>query len=164
MRIICKNCAGLFVTDSIVHTFAKKIDIMKKVLSIVVIAMIGLFVFTGCTKKSSSSPSYTMKATVGSTAFSVTNCLANINSTLLSVYGYGGSGTTATFPNITLQMSNYTTTGTFTIDTTAVFPSLTLEYFPTSALTDVKMAKNRHFDNIICDFDGYFRYFFICLH
>ena len=118
----------------------QKNQLMKKILSIMAIAMIGLFVFAGCSKKSSS-PSYTMKATVGSTAFSANNCIGNINSTLLSVYGYNASGTTATFPNITIQMSNYTAIGTFTIDTTAIFSSLTFQYYPTSALTDVKSSK-----------------------
>ena len=93
---------------------------MKKILTIAVIAMIGLLTFAGCSKSSSGS-SNTMKATIGSTAFSSNNCIFSINAGLLGIYGYTASGATVSYPNISIGINNYTSgsTGTYTISDTS---------------------------------------------
>ncbi len=89
---------------------------MKKILFYAAIAATTLATFTGCTKKSDSSPSYTMKATVGSTAFSSSSCIAGQTGTLLTVVGGIQNGATYNFPYITLSMVNYNGAGTYNID------------------------------------------------
>jgi hypothetical protein len=112
---------------------------MKKFLTFAAIAMIGLFAFSGCTKKSDS-PSYTMKATVGSTAFSVNNCYGLISGTSLSIFGYSASGTTATYPNITIVDFNYTAPGTYDVSTSGT-SMVTMAYYPSSDPSAIKSAQ-----------------------
>ncbi len=110
---------------------------MRKILSIAAIAMIGLFVFAGCSKKSSS-PSYSMKATIGSTAFSENTCAAILSGTTMSITGYNGSATTPPYLSITIY--NYTGAKTYTLDSTALIPPVVVSYLPDSNPLDVKAA------------------------
>jgi hypothetical protein len=90
---------------------------MKKILTFTAIIMIGLAAFTGC-KKSSSSTSYTMKATIGGTTTTFNTCVAAASGTLMTISGFNGSGTTATPPYLQVYMSNFTGVGTYNIDAT----------------------------------------------
>lgn len=90
---------------------------MKKNLTILAIAIVGLIAFAGC-KKSSSGTSYSIKATINGTSFSGVNCVAVSNSGFVVIDGYSGSSATSTsLPIIELTLTGYNnTTGTFNID------------------------------------------------
>jgi len=89
---------------------------MKKLLAFSSIAMIAMSVFSGCSKSSSGS-SYFMKETIAGKSYSSTYCAAGSSSGYVTIAG--SSGTSLTYPYVTLTLANYNkTTGTFTLDTT----------------------------------------------
>ncbi len=91
---------------------------MKKIFTIAAIAFMGLALFSGCTK-SDSTPSYSMKASIGGASFSTSNCFAASTGTFVEIEGLGGTLTAPTYPYVTLWLLNYAkTTGTFAIDST----------------------------------------------
>ncbi len=110
---------------------------MKKIVIFSAVVMMGLAAFTGCSKKSSS-PSYSMGASVGGTAFSGNNCVATQVGTILTVQGWSGSSTSAVFPYFALYISNFTGTGTFAFDSTML--SNYAEYL--TSTTSIKIAKS----------------------
>jgi hypothetical protein len=89
---------------------------MKKNLTILAIAILGLVAFAGC-KKSSSSSNGTMSATIGGKSFTGNDCFFSTVSGLV-IDGFNGSGTTLVYPYFTLAVTGYTagSTGTYTID------------------------------------------------
>ncbi len=112
---------------------------MKRILTFSAIAMIGLAVFSGC--KKSSSTSYSMKATVGSTAFSVTNSYATLNGTNLAITGNSGSSTSASSaPYLTIVLSNYTAPGVYAIDTTLNVPVVDATWAADMTMADWKYS------------------------
>ena len=91
---------------------------MRKILTLAAIAIMGIAVFSGCSKKSSS-PSYGMKATIGSTAYNAPYCLASSTSGVLVIDGLGGSATAPTPPYVTIVIPSWTSAaGTFNLDST----------------------------------------------
>ena len=91
---------------------------MKKILFFAATAVINFSALTGC-KKSDSSPSYSMKATIGSTSFNTSHCLAVAASGGLTITGWSGTSTTATAPMIDIVIVNWNqSTGTITFDST----------------------------------------------
>ncbi len=111
---------------------------MKKIFTIAAIALMGLALFSGCSK-SDSTPSYTMKESIGGTSFSSSNCLsASYSGIFTEIYGFEGNSVTPTYPYIGLFLINYAkTTGTFTIDSTM---TSNFAQIVTSATTN-KLAK-----------------------
>jgi hypothetical protein len=115
---------------------------MKRIMTLSAILMLGLVFFAGCSKKSDS-PSYSMKATIGGTAFSVTNCYAVLNNGVLSITGSSGTSTSGTTPPFfTVVINTYTTATTYTLDTTALVPNIGGTYSPTLNIADMKGAKS----------------------
>jgi hypothetical protein len=112
---------------------------MKRIMTLSAILMLGLVFFAGCSKKSDS-PSYSMKATVGSTAFNVSNCYAVTTGAILNITGNTGSSTSANPPYLGITIYNYTGTGTFTINSSATAPAVAITWAPTSAITDMQAA------------------------
>lgn len=113
---------------------------MKKIFTIAAIALMGLALFSGCSK-SDSTPSYSMKASLGGTSFNSSNCIAATypGTSFIEIYGMGGTLTAPTFPYVALFLYNYAkTTGTFTIDSTL---STNYAEIVTSATT-FKLAKS----------------------
>jgi len=108
----------LFNDKQYLHT--KNTQIMKKILTIAAIAMIGLLTFAGCSKKSSSGPSYYMKATLGSSAYNAGNCIASSNGAGgLTITGLGGSSTSPTPPYVSVEIVTWSNAaGTFNFDST----------------------------------------------
>jgi hypothetical protein len=91
---------------------------MKRILTIALIAIAGVSAFCSCSKKSSS-PSYTMTASLGSSAYNAPNCIAVPTGTTMVIEGIGGTGTVATFPYVQLIIANWATkTGTYSFDST----------------------------------------------
>ncbi len=89
---------------------------MKKLFIYVALLVSGAAAITGCTKKSdSSTPTYSMKATVGSGAFNGSSCIAVLSGTNLSVVGGPFVNGVASYPNVSITILNYTGTGTYTI-------------------------------------------------
>ena len=115
-------------------------NFMKKIFSIAAIALMGLALFSGCSKSSSSSPSYTMNASIGGSSFSSSNCLAASYSGMFTeIYGFAGNSVTPTYPYIGLFLLNYAkTTGTFSLDSTM---TANFAQIVTSATTN-KVAKS----------------------
>ena len=94
-------------------TFEKKHNFMKKLLTLSAIALMGMAVISGCSKSSSSSPSYTMTATIAGKSFNGTNCIASVAGGQLVVDGGAFTTATATYPYIALSVANYTGTVTY---------------------------------------------------
>jgi len=90
---------------------------MRKILTFSAVVMMCLVVFAGCSKKSSSStPSYTMKATVGTTSFTAANCVASNVNGLTAIIGWAGTSSTPAPPYIEIYLTGYNkTTGTFSL-------------------------------------------------
>jgi len=95
---------------------------MKKILTFAAIAAISFSAFTGC-KKSSSSSSYFVKATVNGTPLSLNYGYGIVNSGIVDIFGFNGSGTSVTFPEITLVSTN-SAAGTYTIDGMTVMAAI----------------------------------------
>lgn len=113
---------------------------MKKILTLAIVAILCIGAVTGC-KKSDSGSSYSMKATVGTTAFNVSNSYATINGNILSISGNSGSSTsTYAAPYLTVVLYDYTNTGTYTIDTTATSPNVAATYAPDLTISDFKLS------------------------
>jgi hypothetical protein len=113
---------------------------MKKIFTYLAIAIIGLASLASCSKKSDSTPAYSMKATIGTTAVSETSCIAIVNGSALSVTGFTGSSTTPPYFNLTIQ--NFSGAGTYTLDSTAIVPVVTCIYYPDAIVTNTKVAKS----------------------
>ena len=98
---------------------------MKKNLTILAIAILGLIAFAGCSKKSSS-PSYSMKATINGVSFSAANCVAVSSGGDVVIDGYSGTSSASTsFPIISFSLTGYNkTTGTFNLDRTTNFAAI----------------------------------------
>ena len=103
---------------------------MKKILSFAAIAMFGFAAFTSCTKKSTS-PGYTMGATINGHSYS-SNAVSGKNGTILSVWGYT-SATAISYPNISIVLANYAAAGTYSLD--GIFTAVTIDSSSTSAVT-----------------------------
>ena len=115
--------------------------LMKRIFTFAAIALLGLAAFSGCGKKSSS-PSYSMHASIGGTAFNVTNVYAVITGSILSITGSSGTTSTATPPYFGITIYNYTSPTTYTVDSTATTPTVAGTYAPTSAPADMKAASS----------------------
>lgn len=119
---------------------------MKNQITFFLAAVLGcLVLFSSCTKKSDSSPSYTMKATVGSSAFSASNCWAITASSggtsITTIYGSNGSSGSLVYPNMALYIVNWNgNTGSFTLDST--MSTAYAEYINSSTLTDYSLSKS----------------------
>jgi hypothetical protein len=88
---------------------------MRKHIILAAIAVMSIAAFVGC-KKSSSTPGYSMKATVGTTAYSVSNCFGVKLDSSLTIEGIAG-GTTTSFPYLAVTLSTWSgNTGTFALD------------------------------------------------
>ena len=94
---------------------------MKKIIYSTAIAIMGLATITGCTKKSDSTPTYSMKATINGVAFNGTGCYAGSGSgSLLISGGIGASSTTLSYPYIVLSVNTgYTGVGTYVFNSIA---------------------------------------------
>jgi len=92
---------------------------MKKLLTLSAIALMGMALISSCSKSSSSSPSYSMDATIAGKSFSGTNCTATISGASLAVDG-GVFTSSPVYPYLTLGIFNYTGTGTYAIGGTSV--------------------------------------------
>ncbi len=93
---------------------------MKQLTLVAFTALLGLGVLlTGCTKKSSSSStssSYSMKATIGSTSMNGSVCIASVVSSTLAISGSTVTGGVGGPPQINIAVASWTgTTGTFTL-------------------------------------------------
>ncbi len=90
---------------------------MKKFLLIAATTMIAFGGTTGCKKDSSTSPSYSMKATVGSSSFNTSHCIASAANGGLIITGWTGSSTTATAPMMVIAITSWNQgTGTVNFD------------------------------------------------
>jgi hypothetical protein len=94
---------------------------MKQKIILIAFTLLGVATFYGC-KKSSSSPSYSMKASLGATAYSAGNCIASSDGAGgLTITGLGGATTAPTFPYVSIQIAVWSNaTGTFNFDSTGV--------------------------------------------
>ena len=92
---------------------------MRKIQLTAVIALTGLSVLSGCSKKSSS-PTYSMKATIGNSSFNESaHILADTTLGGLIITGAAGSTTTAANPQIVITIVNWNgSVGTTTFDST----------------------------------------------
>ena len=92
---------------------------MKKLLTVALSAVIGATALTSCSKKSDSSPSYSMKTTIGKTSFSGTNCYAILAGGALSISGWNGTSTVAVAPYLSLTIMSWNGgTGATSVDST----------------------------------------------
>lgn len=74
-----------------------------------------VFLFASCTKKDDS-PSYFMKATVGSTAFNGSYCFAISSGSAITISGYNGTRTSTSYPMMAITIPSWDgKTGTITI-------------------------------------------------
>ncbi len=74
-----------------------------------------VFLFASC-KKKDDSPSYFMKATVGSTAFNANYCYTISSASTLSISGFNGTKTSTTYPIMNITVPSWDgKTGTITI-------------------------------------------------
>jgi hypothetical protein len=105
---------------------------MRKIQTIAAMALLGLSALTACSKKSSS-PTYVMKATVGSTSFNESShVLAIASGGGLIITGSAGTVTTSAPPQITIAIVSWSgSTGTTTFDSTAATGYE--EYLPNSS-------------------------------
>lgn len=86
---------------------------MRKIL---VLAAAALITFSGCSKKDSS-PSYSMKATIGASTFSTSRCVAVAAGGALTIDAWTGTTTSAAPPQITIAITTWNGgTGTITFD------------------------------------------------
>ena len=89
---------------------------MKKLFSIAAIVMIGALAFTSCKKSDNSSSNGTLTATAGTTSINSSYCAASLLGTNLGIGSVNLSSGTLAYPYITLQIGNFTTAGTYTMD------------------------------------------------
>ena len=116
---------------------------MKKISTLVAVAAIGISALTGCKKSDSSSSSYNMKATVGTTAFNTSNCIATYSSGILQITAWTGSSSSATFPIMQIDVIGWNqATGTTTFDSTAT--TGIEEYLPTSSSAFIDRSGTLH--------------------
>ncbi len=91
---------------------------MRKAQLIVTIALMGIFLITGCRTSSSSSPSYSMRATIGTASMDGTICTAAVAGTALGIGGVTVTGGTGGPPEINLTIANWGgSAGVFSIGT-----------------------------------------------
>lgn len=102
---------------------------MKKLFTFAMLAiMIGTV--AGCSKKSSSTtPSYSMKVTIGGTTSSFSTCQAVLAGSILQVTGSSGASTT-TPPYFGITIYNFTGAATYTINGSATSPTVAASYWP----------------------------------
>ena len=84
---------------------------------IAAMAGIGFASFTSCKKSSSSTPAYSMTATVNGSSFSSVNCYAVSSGGIATIAGYSGTSTTSTsYPVIQLGIFGTLAVQSYTID------------------------------------------------
>lgn len=93
---------------------------MKLNITLIALALGGSATFFSCKKSSSSTPVYTMTATVNGVAFNATNCYADTSGGNFNIYGGNFAGKYPDYPFILLSLSlgNYTGAGTYALGTT----------------------------------------------
>lgn len=114
---------------------------MKKILTFAAAAVLGLATLSGCSKSSSPSPSYFMKATIGGTSFNVTNCYAVTTGSVLSITGSSGTTTTSTPPMFGITIYSYSNPGTYKVDTALTTATVAGTYATTMNPADMKASK-----------------------
>lgn len=108
---------SVFLISFITFTL-HKIYFMRKLILIAATTIVGFGAMTSCTKKSDS-PSYSMKATVGTTAFTTSHCIATASAGSLTIVGWSGTSTVAAAPMMDIVITSWNgTTGTTNFDTT----------------------------------------------
>lgn len=109
---------------------------MKTAIRFVLVAAILFAGFSAC-HKSSNPPPYFMTATINGSPFSVSNCVATLDSNTLGYvsvvinganYTSGSGGSVLIAPYITLSISNLTGVGTYIMADTLIPPADTLYY------------------------------------
>ena len=107
---------------------------MKKLFLIAATSIVAFSAITSC-KKSDSSPSYSMKATIGSTSFNATNCVAIATGGALSISGWTGTTTTAAAPMMSITILSWNSgTQTVAFDSTGATGSEAYTPSTTSSL------------------------------
>ena len=108
---------------------------MKKIIAGISVMVACMFILGGCTKNSNkNTTSYTLTASVNGTPFTANNCIAYMNSQMLTI----NFSPPIPYPSITIVIGNYTSTGPYSLDTGSVVTEIV--YYPTSVTADGKLG------------------------
>ncbi len=88
---------------------------MKSILKLAFAGILAVASLNSCSKKSSTTSSRHMDATVNGGGFHVVNCTATQNGTQLQITGLQPNVAVDGMPNISMNIVNYTGAGTYTI-------------------------------------------------
>ncbi len=110
---------------------------MKKLITLVMLAIIGVSII-GC-KKKSTTPSTSLSVNLAGTTKTFSTATASGSGSIMQITGYSGSSSAAP-PYYSITIYNFTGPATYTVDMHAASPTVASSYWPTTDLADSKVA------------------------